>query len=168
MSYYLDSNAWIHLSELPDVGSCISNAALNGSIKISLSRENMYELVENPEIPEERRLANEAMLSGFDLPTKADSIFILGRGILGETVLATTESEALLNGHLKNKGNPLKAVPDGVHLVNAKALGATLVSCDRQTRSTAKSEKLDLLCLNQFLALPIFSLPKTTVCISCF
>lgn len=168
MSYYLDSNAWIHLSELPDVGSCISDAASNGSIRIFLSRENVYELVENPEISEESRLANKALLSSFELPTEPDSIFILGRGILGETVLATTESEALFNEHLKHKGNPLKAVPDGVHLVNAKALGAIMVSCDRQTRTTAISEGLDLLCLNQFLALPTFALHKRTVCVSCF
>lgn len=167
MRYYLDSNAWIHLSNYPDVALKVAQAAKSGSINICISRANLFELTEDPKITEANLAANKSVLALFEVQLQADSIFILGRGIMGETLFSSSDSEALFSGHLNNKGNPLKAVPDGIHLVNAHTLRATLVTCDKQARKTATEENLIVICLWEFLEFNSLPTKPGSICSAC-
>lgn len=147
MSYYLDANAIIKLVDLPDETQKLADLHSAGTIKLHLSREAMYELTEGPEVSQQNKIKNQRVLDVLGLSTTPNSIFQLNKGILGETVLGTDQSHDLFDSHLKNKGNPSKAMSDGLHLANSQALDAVFVSCDGQPRSTARIHNLAKECL---------------------
>jgi hypothetical protein len=111
----------------------------------------MYELTEGPEITPQNKIKNQRVLEVLGLSTTPNHIFQLNKGILGETVLGTDQSHHLFKSHLKNKGNPSKAMSDAVHLANSQALDAVFVSCDGQPRSSARIHNLAKDCLIDLL-----------------
>jgi hypothetical protein len=152
MAYYLDANAIISLGELPQATQRLADLHASGTIKLLLAREAVYELIEGPKVTAENKTKNQRILDKLGLSISPDSIFLLGKGILDETTLGADQSHEIYESHLRNKGNPSKAVSDGVHLANARALNAVFVSCDYQARSTARDRGLDKECLIDFLS----------------
>ena len=151
MSYYLDANVIIQLVDLPDETQKLADLYNAGTIELLLTREAMYELTEGPEITPQNKIKNQRVLDVLGLSTMPNNIFQLNKGILGETVLGTDQSHCLFESHLKNKGNPSKAMSDAVHLANSQALDAVFVSCDGQPRSTARIHNLAKECLIDLL-----------------
>jgi hypothetical protein len=147
MSYYLDTNLIIQLVDLPYETQKLAELHNSSTIKLLLAREAMYELTEGPEVSQENQIKNRRVVDILGLSTTPNNIFQLDKGILGETILGTDQSHYLYESHLENKGNPSKAMSDGVHLANSQALGAIFVSCDGQPRSTARIHNLDKECL---------------------
>lgn len=152
MTYYLDANAIILLGDMPQAAQALSDLHVAGEIELLVAREAMYELIEGPKVTPENKAKNQVTLDKLGLPITADSIFLLDKGILGETTLGSNQSHELYGSHLKNKGNPSKAVSDGVHLANSQAMNAVFVSCDSQARSTARNHDLGKQCLIDLLA----------------
>lgn len=151
MNYYLDANAIIHLGDLPQATQELSKLHAAGAIKLLIAREAMYELIDGPKVTPENKAKNQLTLDKLGLPITPDSIFQLDKGILGETTLGTDQSHELYESHLENKGNPSKAVSDGVHLANTQSMNAIFVSCDGQPRSTAQVYDLNKECLIDLL-----------------
>ena len=151
MTYYLDANAIIRLGDLPQATQKLADLHAAGDIKLLLAREAMYELIEGPKVKPENKAKNQRTLDKLGLPITPDSIFLLDKGGLGETIVGTDQSHELYESHLQNKGNPSKAVSDGVHLANSHAINAVFVSCDGQVRSTARGHDLDKECLIDLL-----------------
>jgi predicted nucleic acid-binding protein len=147
MSYYLDTNVIIQLVDLPYENQKLADLHNSSKITLLLAREAMYELTEGPKVSQEDQIKNQRVLDILGLSTTPNNIFQLDKGILGETILGTDQSHDLYESHLENKGNPPKAVSDGIHLANSQALGAIFVSCDGQPRSTAGINNLDKECL---------------------
>lgn len=152
MNYYLDANAIIHLGELPQAIQALFDLHAAGDIRLLLAHEAIYELIEEPRVTPENKLKNQRTLDKLGLSITPDRILLLDKGILGETTLGTDQSHELYESHLQNKGNPSRAVSDGVHLANAQALNAVFVSCDGQARSTAQDHNLDKECLIDVLS----------------
>lgn len=112
----------------------------------------IFELFEGPKVTPEYKAKNQCTLDKLGPPVAVDSIFLVDKGRLGETTLGSDQSHELYDSHLKNKGNPSKAVSDGVHLANSQAMNAVFVSCDSQATSTARDHDLDKECLINLLA----------------
>ena len=152
MTYYLDANAIILLRDMPQATQELADLHAAGEIELLLAREAMYELIEGPKVTPENKAKNQFTLDKLGLPVTADCIFLIDKGILGETTLGSDQSHELYDSHLKNKGNPSKAISDGVHLANSQAMNAVFVSCDSQARSTARNHDLGKECLIDLLA----------------
>lgn len=152
MKYYLDANAIIRLGGLPQATQELSKLHAAGAIKLLISREAMYELIDGPKVTSESKTKNQLTLDKLGLSITPDTIFQLDKGILGETTLGTDTSHELYESHLQNKGNRAKAVSDGVHLANSQAMNAVFVSWDGQARSTARDHDLEKECFIDLLA----------------
>jgi hypothetical protein len=152
VKYYLDANVIIRLGDLPQATQELSELHAAGALRLLIAREAMYELIDGPKVTSESKTKNQLTIDKLGMSITADSIFQLDKGILGETTLGTDKSHELYESHLQNKGNPSKAVSDGVHLANSQAMNAVFVSCDGQARATARDHNLNKECLIDLLA----------------
>lgn len=151
MRYYFDSSTWITFFEHSKICETLVDAFRGGRVEISIHQENIRELVENPEIDEAKALRNRTLLEPFLPGVEADGIFVIGHSALGTAKIPNEDAAKVFDKHLKQKTKKEKALDDAIHLVNSLDGDSTLVTCDKQVKSTASSEGLSWLCLRDFL-----------------
>lgn len=151
MLLYLDNTAWLSL--IRDISALELIRALQdgGSLEIVLSAENLRELIIKDSIGEDRRAKNLFAVIPFLGRYKRDGLFALDHSRLGLADLPTADVEIAFDSHISTKSKPEKAIADGVHIANAIAFEADLVSCDHQVRMSALGNVQNLRCLRQLI-----------------
>lgn len=151
MRYTIDTNAWIQIFERPGIYEKLLAAFRSGGIEVRVHQENIWELTDDPRIDLGTALHNKALLKPFLSGYQVDGIFVLGHSALGTAKVPERNATRVFDQHLKQKTEKEAALNDAIHLVNALDGDSTLVTCDRQVKSTAASEGLSWLCLWDFI-----------------
>ena len=167
MRYYFDSNTWIAIFDHRRIYEKLLGAYSEGKIEIALHQENIWELVENPEIDRAKAQRNKALLKPFGTELQADGIFVTGHSALGMAKLPDQTSTQIFGQHLKRKTNKERALGDAIHLANAAHGQSTIVSCDNQVNSTAAAWRMSWFCFLDFLELYSWSQENLTRCKAC-
>ena len=151
MRLYFDNTAWLSLIRQISALQTLRAAQETGAIEVAMGVENLRELVIKESVGEARRAKNLLYVAPFLQNIQSDSLFIVGHSRLDFASLSTDEISKVFESHLEGKSKPEKATADGVHISNAVAFGADLVSCDHQVRMTAVGKVRNLLCLRQLI-----------------
>lgn len=151
MLLYLDNTAWLSLIHNTSSLELIRVHQNGGSLEIALSTENLRELIIKDSIGEDRRAQNLFAVLPFLERYKRDGLFALDHSRLGLATLPTTAIGVAFDSHISTKSKPEKAIADGVHIANAIAFEADLVSCDHQVRMSALGKVQNLRCLRQLI-----------------
>jgi hypothetical protein len=151
MHIYLDNTAWLSLVSQGSAIDLLRESQERGSIEVTLSVENLRELIIKESVGEDRRARNLFAVAPFLKNFQADRILVIGHSRLGFAHLPESEVSAVFGSHLNGKSKPEKATADGIHIANAVAYGAEFVSCDHQVRMTAVGQVRKLHCLRQLI-----------------
>ena len=151
MLLYLDNTAWLSLIHSASSLDLIRVKQNGGSLDVALSTENLRELVIKDSIGEDRRAQNLFAVLPFLDRYERDSLLVLDHSRLGLANITTPEIEVALDSHVSTKSKPEKAIADGIHIANAIAFEADLVSCDHQVRMSAVGKVQNLRCLRQLI-----------------
>jgi predicted nucleic acid-binding protein len=150
--YYLDTSAWVDLLRSEAGLNVVLEAWHSARFEMSFTQENMNELLVNETISDETRERDLPRLAPLIEAVKPDEIAIVGHGKLGMMKLSSTEGSLVFTRHISfSKNNDRNTTADGIHLVNAISLGATLVTRDGELIASAKREGLPCLKLREFL-----------------
>jgi hypothetical protein len=151
MRIYLDNTAWLSLVSQGLALDLLREGQERGSIEITLSVENLRELIIKESVGEDRRARNLFAIAPFLKNFEADRLLVIGHSRLGFAHLPESKVSDVYDSHLNGKSKPEKAIADGIHIANAVALDAELVSCDHQVRMTALKSVRNLRCLRQMI-----------------
>jgi hypothetical protein len=151
MRIYLDNTAWLSLVKQGATLDLLRESQDRGSIDVTLSVENLRELIIKESVGEDRRARNLFALAPFLRNFQADRLLVIGHSRLGFAQLPEPGVSNVFDSHLNGKSKPEKAISDGIHIANALALEAELVSCDHQVRMTALKHVKNLRCLREVI-----------------
>lgn len=150
-SYYLDSNAWINLGNIPLLYKSLLDKYESGQIYIITSTQVLDELVTKPGLKPTQAESNRMLLIPFLSQKAEDRLFVLGLGLLDGAILGGDCANDLHKAYVNEKQGT-NDFRDGIHLVNAVEVGAVLVTCDRKLRLSAQRLGCQYLCLGEFAA----------------
>jgi len=150
-SYYLDSNAWISIENRPGAMEELSALRAHNCVHISVANQNLQELFDS--------VINRVPKAGLR-PKKvaphietvvADSVFVVEFSQLDHAQLGVRSATNFFGLAMGSKNRNRRNVRDAIHLVNARSLKATLVTCDTRLRATAKRGGVHNVCVSTFL-----------------
>lgn len=148
---YLDTSAWVSLIKEEVQLLRLVDEYQSGIVEVILSETSLSELIINDEIGEQRRRSNLFSLLPFLSSLEFDVAILLDHSGLGIARLPSDKTVEILNRHLERKTQRLDASADAVHIANARAFRALLVSCDRQVRSSAMEQNFPIICLRTLI-----------------
>ena len=150
--YYLDSNAWIFFGRNALAHKNLVRSHLTGSLKVVVSQQNIYELLDETRVSREHREANKRILTPFMGAVIEDSVFILGASKINSAQITNDVGSKVFEDHINPKKLSIRGIRDGIHLSNAGGADAFLVSCDRQVQKSAVDHQIPILCVKEFAA----------------
>lgn len=151
MRIYLDSSAWVSLIKDCSSLELVLTCHKRGLIEVTLSMENIRELIIKDSVGETFRTKNLFAVLPLLGNFQSDSLFVLDHSRLGFANLSSKRISNVFGSHLNGKSKPEKARADGIHIATAVANEAEFVCCDHQARISALGQVQKLHCLRQLV-----------------
>jgi predicted nucleic acid-binding protein len=152
MTVYLDSNAWISVREHSGFKEFLMDT-LGGKLALFLGQQVVMEMLATERVNPTNLERNRALLGAFEADAIPDQVVVLDNGMLDKASFGGKAPTFAFDRHLSTKTKKFKATADAIHLANVVSTQATLVTCDKQLRSSARHEGVEVICLRDFAKL---------------